>query len=82
MKQIALDFGLAALPTLANFHVGQNEAALRHLQTWLTCIVDSGSSLPPSLPMPIYFWGPGGSGKSHLLKAMREALREQDAATG
>ncbi len=82
MKQIALDFGLAALPTLANFHVGQNEAALRHLQAWLACIVDGGSSLPPNPPMPTYLWGPGGSGKSHLLKAVREALREHGAATG
>lgn len=82
MKQIALDFGLAALPTLANFHVGQNEAVLHHLQAWLACIVDGGSSLPPNPPMPTYLWGPGGSGKSHLLKAVREALREHGAATG
>ncbi len=33
-------------------------------------------------PVPTYFWGPTGSGKSHLLKAAREALREQGARVG
>jgi len=33
-------------------------------------------------PVPTYYWGPGGSGKSHLLKAAREALREQGARAG
>jgi DnaA family protein len=33
-------------------------------------------------PVPTYFWGPAGSGKSHLLKAAREALREQGARVG
>jgi DnaA family protein len=32
--------------------------------------------------VPTYFWGPGGSGKTHLLKAAREALREQGARVG
>jgi DnaA family protein len=33
-------------------------------------------------PVPTYLWGPGGSGKTHLLKAAREALREQGARVG
>jgi DnaA family protein len=32
--------------------------------------------------VPTYLWGPSGSGKTHLLKAVREALREQGAAVG
>jgi DnaA family protein len=32
--------------------------------------------------VPTYFWGPGGSGKTHLLKAAREGLREQGARVG
>ncbi len=32
--------------------------------------------------MPTYLWGAGGSGKTHLLKAVAEALREQGAAAG
>jgi DnaA-homolog protein len=74
MKQIALDIGLAAGPTLANFYAGPNEAALRHLGLW------AGS--PTRSPVPTYLWGISGSGKTHLLKAVAEALREQGAAAG
>ncbi|MDP3652099.1 MAG: DnaA regulatory inactivator Hda [Rhodoferax sp.] len=78
MKQIALDIGLFAGPTLANFCAGPNEAALQHLQLW----VGGKASAHSRSPVPSYFWGPSGSGKSHLLKAAREALREQGARVG
>ena len=74
MKQIALDIGLARVPTLAGFCAGPNEAALAHLRLW------AGS--PTRSPVPTYLWGPAGSGKTHLLKAVAEALREQGAAAG
>ncbi len=74
MKQIALDIGLATGPTLDGFFAGPNEAALRHLQLW------AGS--PTRSPVPTYLWGGSGSGKTHLLKAVREALREQGASAG
>ena len=32
--------------------------------------------------MPTYLWGEPGSGKTHLLKAVSEALREQGASVG
>jgi DnaA family protein len=74
MKQIALDIGLATGPTLSSFFAGPNEAALSHLRLW------AGS--PMRSPVPTYLWGQSGSGKTHLLKAMREALREQGAIVG
>lgn len=76
MKQIALDIGLASGPSLTNFCAGPNEAALRHLELWL------GDGQVPRSPVPTYLWGQGGSGRSHLLKAVREALREQGAVVG
>ena len=76
MKQLALDIGLATGPTLANFFAGPNEAALRHLQLWVGEKPGAARS-----PVPTYLWGPGGSGKSHLLKAVREALREQGVSS-
>jgi DnaA family protein len=77
MKQIALDIGLATGPTLASFFAGPNEAALGHLKLWA-----GGRSSPATRsPVPTYLWGPGGSGKTHLLKAVREALREQGASS-
>src|SRR5699024_3809810 len=33
-------------------------------------------------PVPTYLWGASGSGKTHLLKAVREMLREQGAQVG
>jgi DnaA family protein len=74
MKQIALDIGLASAPSFANFFAGPNEAALRHLELWV--------SSPLRSPVPTYLWGEAGSGKSHLLKAAVEALREQGARVG
>lgn len=74
MKQIALDIGMAGPPSFANFFAGPNEAALKHLRLWV------GS--PTRSPVPTYLWGASGSGKTHLLKAVAEALREQGAAAG
>lgn len=81
MKQLALDIGLATGPTLDNFFPGPNEAALRHLALWI------GDGQAPGLaamrsPVPTYLWGESGSGKSHLLHAVRDALRAQGAASG
>lgn len=74
MKQIALPIGLASGPTLANFFAGPNEAALAHLRLW------AGS--PTRSPVPTYLWGASAAGKSHLLLAVRQALREQGALAG
>ena len=74
MKQIALDIGLNRGPTLDSFCAGPNEAALAHLKLW------AGS--PTRSPVPTYLWGASGSGKTHLLEAVRESLREQGASAG
>ena len=74
MKQIALDIGLARVPTLSSFCPGPNEAALAHLRLW------AGS--PTRSPVPTYLWGASGSGKTHLLRAVADALREQGALSG
>lgn len=78
MKQIALDIGLSTGPSVGNFFAGPNLAALQHLELWL----GDKSQAQSRSPVPTYFWGPSGSGKSHLLKAAREGLREQGAKVG
>lgn len=78
MKQIALDIGLATGPTLKSFFAGPNAAALQHLELW---VGDKASSVTRS-PVPTYLWGSEGCGKTHLLKAVQEALREQGATVG
>jgi DnaA family protein len=74
MKQLALDIGLARPATLESFFAGPNEAAWKHLQLW------SGS--PTRSPVPTYLWGAAASGKTHLLQAVQETLREQGASAG
>ena len=78
MKQIALDIGLSTGPTLESFFPGPNKAVQQHLGLW----VGEKTSTATRSPVPTYLWGPGGSGKTHLLKAVREALREQGAVVG
>ncbi len=79
MKQIALDIGLASGPTLRNFFAGPNEAALRHLELW---VGSPASGRATRSPVPTYLWGSQGCGKTHLLKAVHDAVLEQGARTG
>jgi DnaA-homolog protein len=74
MQQIALDIGLVPSVSLDNFLAGPNEAALMHLKLWTSNAMRS--------PVPTYLWGETASGKSHLLKAVQEALRSQGAQVG
>ena len=74
MTQMALDIGMAPVPTLENFVSNGNEAALSHLVLW--------ARNPLRSPVPTLLWGESGSGKSHLLSAVREALREQGSRVG
>ncbi len=74
MKQIALDIGLASDPSFANFFSGPNEAAVKHLELW--------AGNPLRSPVPTYLWGEAASGKTHLLKAVSQALREQGTSSG
>jgi DnaA-homolog protein len=74
MKQIALDIGLHTGPTLTNFFAGPNTAALQHLNLW--------ASSPTRSPVPTYLWGGSSSGKTHLLRGVAHALREQGVHVG
>ena len=62
MKQMALDIGLAPVPTLTNFVPAGNEAALEHLKLW--------THNPMRSPVPTFVWGESGSGKEMLVRAM------------
>ena len=74
MKQLALDIGLSTRPTLDSFFAGPNEDALNHLRLWT-----SGGT---RAPVPTYLWGDAGSGKTHLLQAVYQALSGQGLAVG
>lgn len=60
MKQIPLPIGPQPQPRFDNFVPGDSAAALAHLRDW---------AAPGA---PVYLWGPAGSGKSHLLRALAD----------
>ena len=74
MKQIALDIGVSVGPSLGNFHPGHNAAALAQLELWMAGRTRS--------PVPTFLWGDNGSGKTHLLRAVADHIRNQGARVG
>lgn len=67
VKQLILDLIPEPSPTLANFVVGENAEALTHLNGVVT-------SDPATAGTGVcYLWGPPGSGKSHLARALAAA---------
>ncbi len=73
MQQLVLDIGLGTSPSLANFFGGPNAAALQHVQQ---AVVDTGR------PLQTYLWGGPATGKTHMLRAVRESYRVQAARVG
>ncbi len=60
MKQLPLAIGLGPqiAATFDNFRAGPNQPAVAHLKD------------PGDPTVPVFLWGPTGSGKTHLLRAM------------
>jgi DnaA family protein len=65
MQQLLLELAPPPLPTLENFSPGRNNAALSALREALA----DGERF-------VFLWGPGGSGKSHLLRAFSDAAAD------
>jgi len=77
MRQIPLAIGPAPVHTFDGFVPGANVAALAHLRALAAALPQ-----PAARPvLPVYLWGPQGSGKTHLLRALADAasLRGQRA---
>ena len=74
VRQLALDLGLAAPPSLSNFVPGHNRSAWDHLVQACTQLGRGA--------MPTYLWGPAGSGKTHLLAAVRQAFLDAGETVG
>ena len=70
MQQVPLSLSPVSVATFASFRPGPNRLAWQHLQ----------SSLPPNAP--VYLWGPRGSGKTHLLRAVAQACQSQGRQVG
>jgi DnaA family protein len=70
MQQIPLAIGPEVLPTFDSFLPGPNAAAWEHLKSLV---------LPAA---PVYLWGPPGSGKTHLLRALAHQQQQQGQRVG
>jgi len=74
MQQFTLDVAVDTSPSLDNFLQTGNEAVHQHLRLWLDAKQRS--------PVPIYLWGATGTGKTHLLSALKRGLQERDERFG
>jgi DnaA family protein len=72
MKQLPLAIALPAAPSFDTYVAGANAAALAHLR---------GLVAQPA-GAPVYLWGPPGSGKTHLLRALADARQRHGARVG
>ena len=70
MKQIPLPIPSGSTPTFDSFIPGSNAMVLAHLR-------DLGTQ-----PAPLYLWGPQGSGKTHLLRALAHQTQAQGGRVG
>ena len=70
MKQIPLAIGPDPLTTFDSYLTGANAAAVAHLRAL---------GRPAA---PVYLWGPPGSGKSHLLRALVHAHQRAGEQAG
>jgi len=67
MKQLALELASPPSPTLDNFVVGENAEVIAELRALVR---------GEQRERFIYLWGGNGSGRTHLLRAVLQALRE------
>jgi len=70
MQQLPLAIGPDTSPSFDSFVPGANAAALQHLRAL---------TVPAA---PVYLWGPQGSGKTHLLRALAQAAQQRGARVG
>lgn len=74
MQQLILDMGLASSPSLDNFMSDAQGELLAHLRLW--------ANNPKRSPVPTYLWGDGGTGKTHLLRAVQAQAQAQGEWVG
>jgi DnaA family protein len=75
MKQLPLAIGEAPAQTFDGFvAAGSSAAAMQHLSAL------GAGTLPASAP--VYLWGPTGCGKTHLLRALADAVRARGLGVG
>lgn len=75
MRQQALALAQARACRLSNYWPGENAAALAHL-------TELARAAPARAADSLYLWGPTGSGKTHLLRALHAQALAAGAVVG
>ena len=77
-RQFALDISHTPKASLDNYLPSQDLALLSTLQTLCSSWKESSESTPnnPLNHRWMYWWGPEGSGRTHLLEAMNHAAED------
>lgn len=84
IQQFTLDILVSPPPTLANFVLSkQDQLHSVDALTYLKSLVQfwENSSQPNPETEILYFWGPNGSGKTHLLKALNLCAQDNGVST-
>jgi DnaA family protein len=82
MRQLPLPLGTALEPSFDNFLPGANDAVLAHLRSLVGTMTVEHAQPEGAAPLPpVYLWGPPGSGKTHLLRALCLAVEGAGGAT-
>jgi DnaA-homolog protein len=78
VRQIPLAIGPEPLHTFDAYLPGANGAALAHLRALAGGLPHAAQPAPA----PTYLWGPRGSGKTHLLRALAQAAQGRGLLVG
>jgi len=82
LKQLPLPLRDGPTPDFTNFVPGSNAAAVEHVRRVASALEPSTVLAPSELSALLYLWGPRGSGKTHLLRALAGAYEEQGGRVG
>lgn len=91
MKQLPLAIhpGFDTPTTFDHFVVGANAAALAHVrelasapQATAAPAASGAPTMDANVKAPVFLWGPQGSGKTHLLRALAQGLQARGERVG
>ncbi len=91
MKQLPLAIhpGFDAPTTFDDFVVGSNAAVLAHVRQLASASHDglaskaaTATTMDANIKAPVFLWGPQGSGKTHLLRALAQGVQARGERVG
>jgi DnaA family protein len=82
LKQLPLALRDGPAPDFDNFIPGSNAEAFETMQRMAASLESGYGHAPSDMAALVYLWGPPGSGKTHLLRALAAAHESQGGRVG